>query len=91
MKPILLLIVAVSGLLLSGCQSPHADTVTQWEYKYAYNPVGVGPDVNKPPAAEFMKNKPLYETKFLNEMAKDGWIFIQRDESGGCYFKRPKT
>ncbi len=27
---------------------------------------------------------------FLNNMAKEGWVFVQRDSSGWFYFKRAK-
>src|SRR5262249_11118122 len=62
-------------ILLSGCcTTRHA---THWEYKVAEPP---GSPNNTRQALE----------PFLNEMAKDGWIFMERDATGWCYFKRQK-
>jgi hypothetical protein len=66
--------IPVIFLLTGCCTGRHA---TQWEYKVA-EPQG-NPN-NTRQALE----------PFLNDMAKEGWIFIERDSTGWCYFKRPK-
>jgi hypothetical protein len=57
---------------------------TQWEYKVAYAP-GVG-NANIPPDAKF------YEAQeaLLNDLAKDGWVFVAKGSDGAFIFKRPK-
>ena len=70
-----MLITIASSLLVAGCcTSRHA---TQWEYKVAEPS---GPDQNRRQVIE----------PFLNGMAKDGWLFIEKDSVGWYYFKRPK-
>ena len=62
-------------ILFTGCcTGRHA---TQWEYKVAE------------PQGEHNNTRQALEP-FLNDMAKEGWIFIERDSTGWCYFKRPK-
>jgi hypothetical protein len=63
-------------IILAGCCT--AGRATHWEYKVA-EPAGSGPN-----------NTRQSLEPFLNDMAKDGWIFIERDNTGWCYFKRPK-
>jgi hypothetical protein len=70
-----LLVIIASSVLLAGCCS--AGHSNHWEYKVA-SPGGSQQNLGK-----------VIEP-FLNEMAKDGWIFIQRDEVGHFYFKRVK-
>jgi len=47
----------------------------QWEYKVA------PPDNNRAESPE----------TFLNVMAKDGWILVQKDSNGSYIFKRPRN
>src|SRR5258708_24452234 len=78
MKRILKQVLPILAIttLLSGCCT--ARCATHWEYKVA-EPSGSGPN-----------NTRQSLEPFLNDMAKDGWIFIERDNTGWCYFKRPK-
>jgi ABC-type phosphate/phosphonate transport system substrate-binding protein len=62
-------------ILFAGCCT--ARRATQWEYKVAE------PQTNPNNTRQALE-------PFLNDMAKDGWIFIERDNTGWCYFKRPK-
>ena len=72
------LFVAILGsLLLAGCCAQQHGT--QWEYKYAFPKFVVGTVT----PSQTIEN-------FLNEFAKDGWVFVQKDSDGGCVFKRAK-
>ena len=70
-----LAIIATSFLLTGCCTSRYA---TQWEYKVAY-----------PEYKEGIPRSKIQEP-FLNNLAKDGWILVQRDNDGGFIFKRAK-
>jgi hypothetical protein len=61
------------GLLLAGCCS--ARHAGKWEYKAAW-----------PPPHDLRRAE--VETSFLNEQAKDGWIFLEKDSNGLFFFKR---
>ena len=71
------LIIALASSLLAGCCTQHKETATQWEYKVTY------PERNSDP------NGNAAQERLLNDLAKDGWIFIQK-ENGSEFFKRPK-
>ena len=63
----------VVALLLAGCcWARHGP---KWEYKVAY-----------PPPHDI--RHPEVETSFLNDQAKDGWIFVEKDSNGLFFFKR---
>ena len=53
---------------------------SQWEYKVAVTPVG--PKGTRPTEA-------AQREKFLNELAKDGWVLVTT-EGDYLYVKRPK-
>jgi hypothetical protein len=69
-----ILLIAVSGLLLAGCCTMHHPP--EWEYKVGY-PAATG-------------NDPKVQEAYMNDLAKSGWIFIERDATGLFYFKRGK-
>ena len=48
---------------------------TEWEYKVTHAPSSVNPK--------------LYEAQ-INDLAKNGWVFIESDAAGLLYFKRGK-
>jgi hypothetical protein len=82
-KHIKLLVIAVSTMvLLAGCCTPRP--ATQWEYKVAF--VGGAGNANVSPNAK------LHEAQeaLLNNLAKDGWVFVAKGSDGGFIFKRPK-
>ena len=70
-----LLTITASTLLLAGCCTARHDT--QWEYKMGYPPPH---DFRHPEVAE----------AFVNNLAKDGWIFIETTSDGIYIFKRAK-
>jgi len=69
-----LLIITALASLLVGCATSSVHHAEQWEYRVKTNPDRDSPNKNIEP--------------FLNDMAKEGWIFMQRDDSGNFYFKR---
>ncbi len=71
-----LVVVGASSLLLVGCCTIHH--ATQWEYKIA-QPVGYN-----------AHSQVEIDQAFLNDQAKDGWIFIEKDDQGDFFFKRLK-
>jgi len=48
---------------------------TQWEYKVTEAPSSVNPK--------------LYEAQ-INDLSKDGWVFVEKDAAGLLFFKREK-
>ena len=74
MKPFF--VMAAVAVLLVGCATSSVQYAAQWEYKVKTNPDRDSPNNNIEP--------------FLNDMAKEGWIFMQRDDSQNFYFKRAK-
>ena len=81
-----LLIITAATLLLIGCDTSPRHT-EQWEYKIAYPPLQGFNQANVVPNIE--NNRKTSEA-FLNDMGKDGWILVERDDSGAYYFKRVK-
>jgi uncharacterized lipoprotein YajG len=71
-----LLLIMAGSVLLAGCST--TPDATQWEYKLA------SPSGNQQNTAEVIR-------PFLNDMAKDGWIFVEKDAGGWFYFKRLKS
>ena len=69
--------VIASSFLLTGCCTTNRSS-TQWEYKVAY--------------PEYKEGIPRFqiEEPFLNNLAKDGWIFVQKDKVDVFFFKRAK-
>lgn len=75
-RVIMQIVAGLIGIwLVTGCCATRQ--ASQWEYKVAE------------PAGNSNNTRQALEP-FLNDMAKDGWIFIQRDATGWCYFKRLK-
>ncbi len=73
-----LFIVIASSLLLAGCcTSRHA---MQWEYKIADIPGG----------KYHAHDQREIKEAFLNDMAKEGWTYLEQGANGDFYFKRPK-
>jgi hypothetical protein len=70
-----LVLTMTASILLAGCCTAYR--AKHWEYKVA-----------EPGGSQNNTRQAL--EPFLNDMAKDGWIFIERDNTGWCYFKRPK-
>jgi hypothetical protein len=66
------LIMATSGLLLAGCCTTRH--APEWEYKVGYPAPG--------------GNDPKLQEAYMNDLAKSGWIFVERDATGLFYFKR---
>jgi hypothetical protein len=75
-----LLITLVSSLLLAGCCAQRHATAIQWEYKVAYA---------HPTDPNATLRHETYES-LLNESAKDGWVFVQKDSNGAFIFRRAK-
>ena len=74
-----LFLVMASSLVLTGCCT--ARHAIRWEYKVADLPDG------KYKTHTFRE----MEEAFLNDLAKDGWIFLEKDASGNFILKRPKN
>jgi hypothetical protein len=72
--------LVASGLLLTGCCCTHPGHGGEWEYKVAVTPVG--PAGTRPTDA-------AQREKFLNELAKDGWVLVTT-EGDYLYVKRPR-
>ena len=75
------LLIAITGSFpLVGCYTQRHTATTQWEYKVAL-------------FAQHPNDKPAVwapgKQRLLNEIAKEGWVFIQEDASGNLIFKRP--
>ena len=78
-----IIIAASSMLLLAGCCTARHSTAR--EYKVAY-PSGRAADANQgDPNAD-----PKVQEAFMNDLAKSGWIFVEREPGGLFYFKRAK-
>ena len=70
-----LFLTGATSFLLGGCCTTH--DVTQWEYKVVrQNRVAVA-------YADFAKT----QQSLMNDLAKDGWIFVSQSEETLC-FKR---
>ena len=69
-------ILAAAFLLAGCCTGRHA---TQWEYKVAR------------PRPHNPNTQTDVPQSFLNDLAKDGWIFVQTDANGLYIFKRTKS
>jgi len=83
---VLLIITAVASLLV-GCATSSVQHGEQWEYKVVAPPsFGLNQANQAPDVKQMGKNMEA----FLNDMGKDGWILVQRAESGWYYFKRAK-
>ncbi|MCX6928672.1 MAG: hypothetical protein NT154_36490 [Verrucomicrobia bacterium] len=74
----LILPLLAASTLVVGCATPHA---TKWEYKVEDARNWVLRDSRTPVW------QAIYQSH-LNDLGKDGWVFIQRDETI-FYFKRP--
>jgi hypothetical protein len=75
----LLIAIASSSLLIGCCTThqccaQHNAIATEWEYKIA----SPGP------------GNASYQEKFLNDVGKDGWVLVQKDDRGRYIFKRAK-
>ena len=82
-----LLIITVVASLFVGCATSSVQHGEQWEYKVAVPPsLGLNQANQAPDVKQMGKNMEA----FLNDMGKDGWILVQRAESGWYYFKRAK-
>jgi len=75
-----LIFVAICSLFLAGCcTSPHH---VECEYKVVRNPHTLAADANP---NEIVKSREA----FLNDLGKDGWILVTKDD-GAYYFIRAK-
>ena len=68
-------IILAAGALLTGCCT--GGHPKQWEYKTAY------PPPHTPKQTQVVDS-------FLNGLAKEGWVLVQREPEGSYIFKRPK-
>ena len=83
MRRCIALVWTASALFLAGCRTgPHA---TKWEYKVAYPHIPRG-DANRVEGPEGVR---AAQEAFLNDLAKDGWIFVSQTDGRYFYFKRP--
>jgi|KBSSwiStaDraftv2_1062776.scaffolds.fasta_scaffold2521746_1 hypothetical protein len=82
----LLVITAVASLLV-GCATSSVRRTEQWEYKVAAPPFR---GFNQANPASNLEDRRKTSEAFLNDIGKEGWIFIEKDESGWYYFKRAK-
>jgi len=82
-----LLIITALASLLVGCATSSVHHTEQWEYKVTASPLK---GFNQANEAFNPENRRKTSESFLNDMGKDGWIFIEKDESGWHYFKRVK-
>ena len=73
-----LLVVGASSILLAGCCT--TQHVTRWEYKVVDRNVG-----KYESTADWLSK----EAALMNELGKDGWIFVGEGD-GMLYFKRPQ-
>ena len=78
----ILAMFAASSLLLAGCATGHQGT--QWEYKIT--PAPALPTTGQWTVEEHWKDREAW----LNELGKDGWALVSKDDRGVYYFKRPK-
>jgi len=76
-----LLAIAAAASVLVGCATSSVHHGEKWEYKVAA-PLG-NPNPNQVITKQSIE-------PFLNNMAKEGWIFIVTDSIGWFYFKRMK-
>jgi hypothetical protein len=87
MKKPITLIFAAGVLTLAGCCTPSHDT--KWEYKIVREPNLFSQitknDAQNGNAGDVVRQG---EEKFLNDLGKDGWIYI-KDYDGTYYFRRP--
>ena len=72
------LIIGASLFLLAGCCTAHH--VTRWEYKIV--------PVVTPDGPEWQKNEEMKEEALMNDLGKEGWIFVSKSDPF-LYFKRP--
>jgi hypothetical protein len=73
-----MLIIGASVFLLAGCCT--TDHVTRWEYKVV--------PVVTPSGPEWQKNEEQKEDALMNDLGKEGWIFVSKSDPF-LYFKRP--
>ena len=67
--------VLAAGALMTGCcTGGHA---TRWEYKTAYAP-------------PHLRESPQVLDSFLNGLANEGWVLVQKEPEGPYIFKRLK-
>jgi len=88
-----LLIITAAALLLVGCATSSVHHNEQWEYKIARSPsqeFSQSNPVSQAQAAQALEDRRKTKEAFLNDMGKDGWILVERDDSGAYYFKRVK-
>ena len=71
-----LFIIGASSFLLAGCCSTHH--VTRWEYKVV--------DVNRIGLTQ--AEIPKKQEALMNDLGKDGWIFVGQSDMG-LTFRRP--
>lgn len=72
-----LFIIGTTSLLLTGCYT--AGHAKLWEYKVA-----------APGNQYSAHSQSEIQQMFLNDMGKDGWIFVQKDVDGDFIFRRLK-
>lgn len=73
-----LFIIGAGVFLLAGCCTTHH--VTTWEYKVV--------PVVTPAGTEWQKNEQKKEEALMNDLGKEGWIFVSKSDPY-LYFKRP--
>jgi lipoprotein NlpI len=78
----ILIMLAATSLLLVGCATGHHPT--QWEYKVTLAPAP--PNLNEVAVLERLQARQAW----LNELGKDGWVLVSKDDGGAYYFNRPK-
>jgi hypothetical protein len=85
MKVLVALSLVAGGLFLTGCST--APQSSKWEYKLVREPDFVqSPEVVRRP--DFPDLRRQYDEAFLNNLGKQGWIYI-KTEGEIYYFKRP--
>jgi hypothetical protein len=85
-----LLVLTAAAFLLTGCATSPVHQTEQWEYKLVKLKYVERGFQNGQNASANIENARKVEEEFLNEMAKDGWIYIEQKETGVFYFKRAK-
>jgi hypothetical protein len=88
----ILLAITVTAWLLVGCATSSLHH-TEWEYKIAAPPSqgsSYGNRANQAEAGQALENRRKVREEFLNDMGRDGWILVEKDEAGWYYFKRAK-
>jgi hypothetical protein len=75
------------GLLMVGCCSQRQ--ITPWEYKVTGPPQPS--NQTRSFTTEGVEARRMEAEQFMNELGKEGWIFVQKEEQTGRYiFKRLK-